>query len=714
MAVEDLCIVNDTGAASQTFDQAGFNDVTMLDDSVVLDANYTIDNVGNEIDCSAIGRYLVIYTISVTATGAAGSNRRGLNFRILIDSVAQNFGFSSLYVRESGGSDDESATGAAFVDTDAADEGIQIEYDRSDDQNPASVDVDSIANGSSLQILQVDDAHNYGFFRFSGTAFSVSENTESSGSLPVDPDVDLTWTVCTLDTTDEADTGFSRSGNVITCPKKHLLVLYGAHFVNPANRANGLLRVTLDNGEVLEAYASAYVRNSNGHADAWANGMCIIDASGAADGDLRLEACTEQESTSGQLQIDQTYLQVLELPDGADYAHFRTSANFTNFGTTPTAIDYPTEVELDTGSFGHPTNSEMRLLTSGEDYLLFSGWFATKDSADTNRKTPETRWHRNAVFDAWGIFSSFVRGDQGSTSTWTGAQSGAYMRRTAAANEDIENRVLTHDGAGAEGLQFPSTYAWMQGINIPGWLAPAAGVDVIVPLGTFALAEQVPAVGTGVSVDAPAGTFTLVGQVPNISTGVGIGVPAGTFTLAGQVPTVASGAAVGVPLDAFTLAGQVPVVGSGASVAIPLETFILSGPVPAVGTGALVTTPLKAFSLSVQVPTVETGVAVAPPLGTFTLSGQIPVVVSGGGANVPLAAFSLAGQVPGIASGGGANIPLGVFSLGALVPAIDTGVSVDIPLNGLTLTGFIPTIEASGADPGPARRRRSRDKGDPF
>ena len=257
---------------------------------------------------------------------------------------------------------------------------------------------------------------------------------------------------------------------------------------------------------------------------------------------------------------------------------------------------------------------------------------------------------------------------------------------------------------------------WAMLLHVPD--AGGADVNIVVPLGTFSLAGQVPIVGSGASVDTPLGTFTLVGQVPivgtgaqvitplgtftlnsfapTIETGVTIITPLGTFTLTGQVPTIETGVTVITPLGTFTLVGQVPVVGTGAQVITPLGTFTLTGLVPIVGSGASVDTPLGTFTLTGFAPLVATSVDIITPLGTFTLAGQVPIVGSGASIVTPLGTFTLNGLVPIVGISANIITPLGTFTFTGLVPTIETGVTVITPLGTFTLTGFAPVIAAGG------------------
>lgn len=248
----------------------------------------------------------------------------------------------------------------------------------------------------------------------------------------------------------------------------------------------------------------------------------------------------------------------------------------------------------------------------------------------------------------------------------------------------------------------------------------AADTIIDVPEGTFALAGQLPAVGTGVKVDAPEGTFAFGGQVPAVGTGALVTLPSEqSFSLAGQVPTIETGVSIEPPAEVtFSLAGQVPAVGTGVLVTLPSEnSFSLAGQVPAVGTGVKVDVPEGTFALSGyapsvggifvaegtfalagQVPAVGTGAKVDAPEGTFAFGPQLPRVGTSALVDVPEGTFAFAGQVPAVGTSVDVQLPgEQAFVLTGQVPAVGTGVKVASPVNGFDLAGQIPEVDAGGA-----------------
>ena len=494
MAVKDIAIFNDNEVrpcrpSTSAWLESGSHTRSGPDPIGTPDSIYTLTS--NEIVCSETGKYLVFYEVSTTATGAAGSNRRALNCRITNNGVASEFGLSSNYCRESGSSYDSTCSAMAIMDVTSGN-GIAIQAERRDTQSPTAHNIDTIIDGCSIQVLRLKDDDNYGFYTGSVASTAIAENTESS--YPIDPDVDLSWTTLQIDTEEEGDTGFSLSSNTVTCPKKKLLVLYGVHCSSAGNRGEMLTRVLLEGGEILESYSSCYLRNSSGITDGWAHGSFVVDASGATDAELTIQACSEQESTSANLEYDETYIQIIELPDAMDFAHFRTSADVTSFTQTPVAHDYATEVELDTGSFGHPTNSEMRM-ENAEDYLFLGGYYCSRDAIDTARQTLEGRWYIDGADTNLGRFDQFNRGDQSSTSTTTCAKSHGFIAQDASVDEDVEIRYLTHETAADDNVIFPATYSWIQGLNLDTWLVAGAttheGATSLTGTGTIAAAGTV-------------------------------------------------------------------------------------------------------------------------------------------------------------------------------------------------------------------------------
>ncbi len=251
-----------------------------------------------------------------------------------------------------------------------------------------------------------------------------------------------------------------------------------------------------------------------------------------------------------------------------------------------------------------------------------------------------------------------------------------------------------------------------------------AGVDITVPLKTFALAVQLPAVGTGALVDTPTPkTFTLTGQDPVVGTGALVTTPTpNVFTLTGLDPTIETGVAIATPLGTFTLAGLDPTIETGVGIIVGLGTFTLTGFDPIIGIGVIVPTPMpKAFAITGFDPVINIGVNIITGLGTFTLTGFDPIIGTGiivatptpkvftitgfdptidvgGGADTIITvpapkAFALAGQLPTISIGVNVITGLGTFTLAGQLPIVGTGVIVVNDLGAFTLTGFDPTIE---------------------
>lgn len=136
----------------------------------------------------------------------------------------------------------------------------------------------------------------------------------------------------------------------------------------------------------------------------------------------------------------------------------------------------------------------------------------------------------------------------------------------------------------------------------------AAGVDIAVPLDTFTMTDNVPAVASGASVATPLDTMTMTDNVPAVGTSVLVNVPLDTFTMTDNVPAVASGASAAVPVDTMTMTDNTPSVETGVNIDVPLDTMTMTDNTPSIRTGVNIDVPLDTMTMTDRVPTISAGV----------------------------------------------------------------------------------------------------------
>lgn len=423
------------------------------------------------------GKVLAIYNLGFRTP--TGSNRSCTTARLNLAGSASAYGLSSGYIRRSGGSDESYQAASAILDVASAGDDLIVQVARTDSNT--GVDCDTIADVSSIQLIELDDTWNYFRAKFSGSTTSIAVNTGNPVTLPLTNSTNVDFD----EAADEKDTGFTHAEATtpeqITCPKELLLVCYGVRGLNSSTsaRRNMVTWIELDGTRLDHTYATTYLRGSNGVQEGWCSWVGLIDVSGATTGNLVVKAAIETESGSSGCTYTDGYITIAELPSAAAWAWIENNAAHTSFpNVTPAQLTLDTEAQLDTDAFSHPTNPELSADNAG-NYLFLGGFAYDRSANDATRQTPQMRWYLDGTAQTRGQFANFSRGDQGSTSTHAAAQSGGYILRSEdTGDRDVEIRVITEETNSQEAGRFQAGHVWLQGLELASLFTGGGAVDV--------------------------------------------------------------------------------------------------------------------------------------------------------------------------------------------------------------------------------------------
>lgn len=285
------------------------------------------------------GKYLIIYAGYFGTTDTTNNERIEVQGEIHTVSGGVQGGFGQGYIRKSSGDQDCVVRGQMILDLASA-EDVFIEFYRTDNSSSGTVDW----NYGGITILELDNTHNYGRYRRS-TAQSTSGSTV------------LTYG---LDTNDEEDTGFSRSGSVVTVSTAgRYLVTYSLDISQGATGREDVIAYLTDAGAELTGTRSfCYLRGADGTQDGALTWIGVLDFAGGEQVDLRVQCPTSATiniAADGRLQFWQLPVAAATFIKEATTGDYNINADFP-WDTTP---------HIDAAEFTDTDNQTVTLVNGG-------------------------------------------------------------------------------------------------------------------------------------------------------------------------------------------------------------------------------------------------------------------------------------------------------------------------------------------------------------
>lgn len=482
------------------------------------------------------------------------------------------------YLRDSGGNHGASF-GACILDL-AANDDVKI-------RNPGTVTgTDALLNyatnvnqGGGFQLIRLNDG-NYTEVQRT-TSQSPITITYANATRPW-LDSTATWTQLTFTSEVRDDDGlYSGSGGDITlAANTKYLIVYGATF-DGSSAQRHTHHLALDIAGTRVQHSTGYERNDASDGPPM-QGMYLHETGGTSE-TLGIYGAVEQEdnAVSNTVGCDNAYVQVLELPSGAEWIHAdngTTDSLTTAWAGTSTYYDTPlsstfradgdSDLSLDSANDAIQNDSGASLP------VLAIGWHMTDRDAGTSgtRKHTWCYWDNGGTRLAYGITGGYNRGQQGNDDTHRlGYVGGAVLDLANAADLSFVTRDPVSSANSDMGV-YNSTSRYFLGVQV-------------LKLDTLAASTTVTLSGT-----ASSGAASVTGNVERVITSSGTiqaqsSVITGNVdnfaveTLSGNVSAQSSGISGNVTNGVVeTLSGTVQAQSSGISGAVE-RAVTLSGTV---------------------------------------------------------------------------------------------------------------------------------------
>lgn len=293
------------------------------------------------------GKWLIVYSEYFNTTDTTNNER--VEIQGEIHSVTNGLlgGFGQGFIRKSSGDQNCVVRGAAIIDSDV-DEEVFIRFERTD--NSTSGTVNRVAGVGGLYALRLDEAHNYGLYS--------RATTQSTSGATV-----LTYG---LNTNDEQDTGFTRTGSVIDVANAgRYLVTYSLDISQTATgREDVISYLTNAGAEITGTRGFCYLRGADGCQDGALTWIGILDLPAGADIDLRVQC-----PTTATINITQGRLQFWQLPATADTVIVEaTTGNYNTAGP----FTWDTVEHIDTAEFSASAASSIITVDNPGANLVFA------------------------------------------------------------------------------------------------------------------------------------------------------------------------------------------------------------------------------------------------------------------------------------------------------------------------------------------------------
>ena len=326
------------------------------------------------------------------------------------------------FLRDSAGATEGASFGASVLDL--------VVSDTVELRNPGTIgSTEAVGNyatragvGGALQLLKLPDL---GLTYLRRVADQTGVATSEINTTRPWLDSSGTWTQLTFDTESQDDDGlYSGGGDVTLAANTKYLVTYGAviqNYSTTIQRKTQVVRLSI--GGVNVQSGSGYDRGTDYAEGAPITGVYLHETGGTAEV-LKLEATTEQESALAPSTVTDAYLQIVRLPNSAEWIHADNGATdslttaLTGTGLwddTPISAAFRSDAS---STFSIGTDSIVND-SAGTVPILAIGWHRwDRDASNTNRKTPWSRWQVDAVDQGLGTAGAYSRGSQSSNDTW--------------------------------------------------------------------------------------------------------------------------------------------------------------------------------------------------------------------------------------------------------------------------------------------------------
>jgi len=417
MAVGDRFVRRHNAARTATANTTAAD--ISYDTAVISETGYSWSTP--EVTVTDAGLYLTIFDIGqvqVASTRAVGTLVPSVN---TTDQV--RFRATHRYLRNSGGTMGASI-GMAILDLSASDD-VKV-------RNPGALaPTDAVGNyatnasyGGGFQLIRLPDGN---FTHVERTVDAAEVGTSNINTTRPWLDSSGTWTTITYNSEVQDDDSLypGSGGDVTLAADTKYAIVWGANIQSTdSSRHTDVVRLQIDGNNVQSG--SGYQRTTASQGPP----VCglYFHETGVSSEVCRLQATHETEGgDAGTPNVADAYLQVVELPSGAEWIHVDNSttdslttalAGTTTWYDTPLSstfrADGDSNLSLDSG------NDAVQNDSGGSLPVLAVGWHRwDRDSgASGTRKQPWTRWDNGGAAVGYGVAGAYSRGQQSGDDTF--------------------------------------------------------------------------------------------------------------------------------------------------------------------------------------------------------------------------------------------------------------------------------------------------------
>ena len=445
-------------------------DIT-YDTAVLDDSGYTWSSPEVTVDTAGLYLYIAdLGQVDVASTRAVGTHVPAVN------TVNQNpLGIAShRYLRNSGGAEGASI-GMAILDLAASDD-VKV-------RNPGSGgigQIDILGNyatrasyGGGIQLIRMPDGNLTHLER--DNVNSADPGVSNINTTRPWIDSSGTWGKLTwgAEVQDDDNLAADLNGNItLKANKKYLIVWTAVHYSTDASRHAYVTALNIAGTRVQTA--SSYQRNTASQGPPMC-GMYLHEVGGTNETAF-LEATQESEGAdAGTPQFRHGAIQVLELPDSAEWIHVdngTTDSLTTALAGTGTYYDTPLSSTLradgDSNLSLDGANNAVQNDSGGALPVLAIGWHRwDRDSgASGTRKMPWNRWNNGGSALGYGIAGAYSRGQQSGDDTFQAHYVGAATMDLANAADLKFQANEPASGANADMGVYASTSRYFLGVQV--------------------------------------------------------------------------------------------------------------------------------------------------------------------------------------------------------------------------------------------------------
>lgn len=278
-----------------------------------------------------IGLYLIMYSEHFNTIDTTNNERIEIQGEIHVSGTGAVGGYSQDYIRKSSGQQECIVSGYMILDVTSNNTDVFIRFYRTD--NSTTGTVNRVAGYGGVQILQLDATDNYGLY-------STSASEQTSGT---------TARTLNINTNDQQDTGFSRSGAVVTVSNagRYLMTYSMDLSVSSTSReqAFGWLSRNGTTTPVVGSYSYCYIRGSDGCQNTALTWIGIVDVSASDTFQVRWNCPTGNTTTCAAGAT----LQMWQIPSGGDECIMEATTG--NYNADNADFAWDTMPHNDTASF---------------------------------------------------------------------------------------------------------------------------------------------------------------------------------------------------------------------------------------------------------------------------------------------------------------------------------------------------------------------------